>query len=265
MTTDNFIEPYNPKPVKLDHISHSQLDLWQGCPKQWEYIYVYNMQRGSSAALILGDCYHGTLEQNFKAKLTLGHDLDLDILLDYFSTRWNKAVFGAWDLDFGKSTRGEQKDLGIALVTKYMEEVAPSIIPAQVELTLNSVVNGVNFTLRCDLITDNNIVIDHKTSAKHYTQGQVDADSQASATAFALRRPIVFQNHVAVKTKTPDIQIMRTYRTSADINWWYRKASAIVAHMQSGYAPPNEDYMYCSPRNCKFYDICKKDLARSII
>ncbi len=258
------IEPVVPKIPKLDHISHSQLALWQGCPRQWQYVYVDKLPRGTSAALILGNCYHATLEEYFKMKLLLGQDPDIDILLDFFSTQWNKMFFSAWDIDFGKSSRGEQKDLGIALLSKYMEEIAPTIIPAQVELEMECVVHGVTFVLRCDLITTGNIVIDHKTSAKHYTQAQVDADSQASATAYALHRPIVFQNHVAVKTKIPDIQIMRTYRTHADINWWYRKASAMVVHMQSGYAPPNEDYMYCSPKLCKFFDICKKDLARSI-
>lgn len=261
--TSNLVEEYSPEPFSPDHVSHSQLDLWDKCPRQWEYVYIQGMRSPSSGSLILGSCYHETLEENFRKKMVLGHDLDFDICSDFFGTIWDKAVSEAWGVDWDRTPLGALKDMGIALIGKYLDEVAPAVIPQYVERWIETDLNDVRFVIRIDLIDMNNIVIDHKTSKDSYNQAEVDKDTQASAAAFALGKPIVFHNHVAVKTKVPKIQIAKTYRTHEDINWWYKKASAIVAHMKTGYAPPREDGWWCSENYCGFYDLCRKDLARS--
>lgn len=261
--TNDFVDEYIPEPVLLDHVSHSQLSLWDSCPKKWQYSYVERLRESSSGNLILGSCYHETLEENFKKKLILGHDLDFDICADFFDTIWNKSLGNAWETNWGNSSPDALKDIGITLIGKYLDDVAPAIIPQFVERWMEKVINGTKFVIRIDLIDMNNIVIDHKTAAKSYSQTDVDKNVQASASAFALGHPIVFHNHVAVKTKTPQIQIVKTYRTHADIDWWYKKASAILAHMKTGYAPPREDSWLCSEQYCGFYDLCRKDLARS--
>lgn len=251
---------------ELNHVSHSQLNLWNKCPRQWEYAYVRGLHRPSSAPLLIGSAYHETLEENFRKKMILGHDLDFDICYDFFSTVWDVNLRKAWLVNWGKTNAGAAKDVGLSLVATYLEDVAPLVVPKQVEQTLNSNVGGVNFVLRLDLIDSNNVIVDHKTasSLRFYSQDDVDKDMQASATAFALNKPIVFHFHVAVKSKVPYIHVAKTYRTQADIDWWYNKAVAIIEHMKSGYAPPREDGWWCSPDYCGFHDICRKDLARSI-
>ena len=263
--TSDLIDEYIPESFTPDHISHSQISLWNSCPKMWEYSYVQKLRRSSSGDLILGSCYHQTLEENFKKKLILGHDLDFDICADYFSTIWDKEASNAWEIKWGKKSPDGLKDMGIALLDRYLEEVAPTVIPQYVERWIETEINGTKFVIRIDLIDMNNVVIDHKTAAKAYTQEAVDKDMQASASAFSLGHPIVFRNHVAVKAKIPRIQIMKTYRTNADINWWHRKVSAILVHMKTGYAPPREDSWLCSDQYCGFYDLCRKDLTRSYV
>jgi len=250
--------------LDIDHVSHSQISLWDQCPKKWEYSYVHKLRRSSSAALIIGNAYHKTLEENFKKKMILGHDLDFDICYDFFSTVWDKAVGVSWDTEWGGTTPGAAKDMGLSLVSTYLDDVAPSVVPRQVEQWLESEVEGVKFVLRLDLLDANYIVIDHKTAKdlRFYKQSDVDKDMQASATAFSLHKSIVFHNHVAVKARTPYIHIAKTYRTQADIDWWYMKASAIIAHMQTGYAPPHEGGWWCDEDYCDFHDLCRKDLAR---
>lgn len=261
--TNNLIDEYAPEPISLGHISHSQLNIWDKCPKKWEYLYVQKLREPPSGNLIFGSCYHQTLEENFKKKLILGHDLDYDICADFFSTLWDKSTSNTWETDWGKNSPDTMKDMGLILIGKYLDEVAPAVIPQFVEQWIEKDFSDTKFVIRIDLIDMNNVVIDHKTSAKSYTQADVDKDMQASASAFALEHPIVFHNHVAVKTRVPQIQIVKTYRTHADINWWYRKALAILVHMKTGYAPPREDSWMCSEQYCGFYDLCRKDLARS--
>ena len=250
------------EPVEIDHISHSQLSRWDRCPKSWEYHYIHGLKEPSSGALLVGSCYHETLEENFKKKLLLGHDLDFDICYDVFCMSWDRYIAKAEEIIWGKSTPDRLKDVGLSLVGKYLDDVAPYVIPKQVEQWLESEVNGVKFVLRMDLMDVNNVVIDHKTSARAYSIENIDKDMQPTATAFCLNRPIVFQNHIAIKTATPRIQIVKTYRTRVDIDWWHAKASAIIEHMRTGYAPPREDGWWCSDVYCGFYDLCRKDLAR---
>jgi len=261
--TNDLIDEYIPEPFSPEHISHSQLNLWDSCPKQWEYAYIQKLRRPSSSNLVLGSCYHETLEENFKKKMILGHDLDFDICADFFSTIWDKEASNAWNVDWGNKSPGALKDMGIELISKYLDEVAPAIMPQFVERWMEKDLNGTKFVIRIDLIDMNNVVIDHKTAARAYSQADVDKDMQASASAFVLERPIVFHNHVAVKTKNPQIQIVETFRTPQDISYWYKKASAILAHMKTGYAPTREDSWMCSPTYCGFYDLCTAGLARS--
>jgi len=249
---------------ELDHISHSQVNLWKRCPRQWEAKYILGVREKPNENLIIGSCYHSALEENFRFKLETNEDLDMDIIYDVFSTAWANYKERNDGIRWVKLDEGKAKDLCYSLVECYMDSIAPLIYPLEIEQRYDSSVAGVNFVLILDLIDQNGAVIDHKTSARAYLESDVHKDPQASATAFVLGRPIVFYNHVAVKSKTPYIQKVKTIRSEADINWWVNQTTAIVEHMKSGYAPPNDGGWWCSPAYCPIYEDCTRDLARSI-
>lgn len=263
MTTpmDSFeLEDYEPQEYEPDHVSHSQLSLWEDCPRKWEFSYVKKLPRSSSDALIIGNVYHHVLEENFKAKMKLGFDLDSDIWIDILLTYWEEQVKSQEQIRWNKYSEEQALSVCTELATRYMEDFAPSITPVEVEKWLSGYIGNTKFVLRMDLLTDAGIIIDHKTAARAYKQDDVDKDNQATATAFALNKNIVFYNHIAVKTRTPYIQAMRTIRTRTDIEWWYRKAEANIAHMKTGYAPPREHGWLCTPLYCDYYDECRKGL-----
>jgi len=156
----------------------------------------------------------------------------------------------------------EVKDEGYSLVRAYMTKVAPLVQPVEVEEWRVSEIAGVPFVNRIDLINDAGVVLDHKTSNKSYSQADVDRDMQASAAAFSLGRPILFENHVAIKTATPKIQIVRTVRTREDIEWWLDASCAIILQMKSGIAPPRPNGWWCSPQYCGYYSMCRGNLLR---
>ena len=248
----------------LDHVSHSQINMWQRCPKQWEYRYVGGLKVPPSGALVLGGCYHKALEGNFRQKVTSREDLPVDSCLDMFSDSWNERLSSEELIIWEDRYPEEYKDQGIGLVKEYRETVSPAVQPTKVEEVYVSEINDVRFVCVVDLEDEAKIVIDHKTSARAYKQDDVDKDLQASAEAFALGRAIVFQNHIAIKSRVPRIQIIRSYRLDTDIKWWYEMATGIVLQMKSGIAPPNPNGWHCSERFCGYYDMCRKDLARSM-
>lgn len=248
----------------LDHVSHSQISMWLRCPRQWSYRYVDGLKMPPSGALIEGSCYHKSLEANFRQKITSFSDLPVDECLDIFSDEWVQRLSAEEFIDWENKSAGRCKDEGISLVTEYMASTSFAVQPITVEESIVSEVAGVPFVCILDLVDKRKIVIDHKTSAKAYSQTDVDKDLQASAQAFALGRPIVFHNHVAVKSRSPYIQIIKSYRTHADIDWWLEAAAQVIVQMKTGVAPPRPVGWQCSPRFCGFWDICRKGLARSV-
>lgn len=245
----------------LDHVSHSQFNMWDRCPRQWEFRYVMGLKIPPSGALIIGRSYHKALEVNFKQKVNSYVDLPVDDCLDAYSGEWENSIKEEERIEW-EGRPGVLKDQGIELVTEYMSTTAFVVQPIRVEEYIVSEVAGVKFVLVLDTQDINKIVIDHKTSNRAYTQDSIDTDPQASATAFALNRPIVYYNHVAIKTLRPRIQAIRTLRTRAHIDWWLEKAVQIVSQMRSGIAPPREGGWWCSEKYCGFWQLCRGELAK---
>jgi len=221
----------------------------------------------SSGALIEGSCYHDTLEFNFKQKITTKTDYSVDDWEGIFSTFWDKRL-SEEEVDWEGNNPDNIKREGIGLVREYAATVAPSIQPLKVEETYYSDVIGVTFICRIDLETDTGLIVDHKTSARKYSQIDVDYDIQASAEAFVLNRPIIFENHVAVKTARPLIQILGTTRTIDDIEWWLGMASRVVIQMKTGVAPPKctdafgKAGWWCSAKFCDNFEDCRGKLRK---
>jgi len=247
----------------LDHVSHSQTDMWQKCPRQWEYRYVHGLKIPPSGALIEGRCYHETLEHNFKQKISTQVDLPVDDCLDIFSTVWDAVIMEEEVIKWEGRGPGFLKGEGIGLVKAYTTDVAPSIQPLRVEQTYVSDIGGVKFICIIDLEEASLAVIDHKTSAKRYTQDDVDKSLQASAAALVLDKGIVFYNHVAVKTRVPIIQIVKSYRTRADIEWYADMVTQVIMQMKTGIAPPRPTGWWCSERFCGYHEMCRGECARS--
>lgn len=248
--------------MDINHVSHSQINMWQRCPKQWEFRYVRGLKEPPSAALFEGSCYHRTLEFYFNQKMKTGRDLPLDDCLDLFATVWDDKLQLDENIDWGGKKPSVIKDEGVGLVGAYRSEVSYKVVPVMVEHYFTTQVAGVEFVLIMDLLDENDVAIDHKTSSRIYTQDKVDRDLQASATAFALGRPIEFHNHVAVKGKFPHIQIIKTYRALEDIDWWKLMTAKIILQMKSGIAPPRPTDWWCAPRWCGYYDRCRGNLMR---
>lgn len=253
----------------LDHVSHSQINMWLRCPRQWQYRYVDGLKIPPSGALIVGSAYHSALEGNFQQKITTQTDLPLADCLDLFSDAWEDRLLEEELVIWEKLGPGECKDQGADLVKEYIVSTSPSVQPIQVERTYTSDVAGVKFVCRVDLEDVHRAVIDHKTAARPYSQDDVDGDIQASAEAYALGRPIVFYNHIALKLRAPRIQVVKSYRRRVDIDWWLDMATGVVRQMESGVAPPRsidafgKKGFWCSERFCGYYERCRGELTRS--
>jgi len=248
--------------IELDHVSHSQLQLWDRCARHWEYRYVKQIPSRPSGELVLGGAYHHALDVNFSQKVDSSEDLPIEDCLDAFSDEWGIRIRDEEQINWGEKNPNDQMTKGLELVEEYMSSTAPEVQPLFSERTFHSEIAGVNFIYIMDLQDENKIVIDHKTAGRAFQQRDVDKDLQASAGAFVLGRSIVYHNHIAVKTVVPYIQIKKTIRVAADIEWWVNKVTLNIEQMMSGIAPPSIDSWLCNPLYCPYWDLCRGELTR---
>lgn len=249
--------------VELDHISHSQLQLWDRCSRQWEYRYVKKYPSYPSSDLILGGAYHKALDVNYSQKITSFEDLPVEDCLDAFADEWKARIRSSERVIWGKKDANTQIGIGLGLVEEYMASRAYQIQPMYSERTFHTEVAGVDFTYVMDLQDENKIVIDHKTAGRAYQQRDINKDLQASAGAFVLDSQIVYHNHVAVKSRIPYIQVIKTIRLREDIDWWVAKVTLNIEQMRSGIAPPSIESWLCNPLYCPYWDDCRGELTRS--
>jgi len=252
----------------VDHISPSQVGMWRRCPKQWMFRYVDKIFSPPGVALLLGSAYHTALETNFLQKIQSGQDLPLKDTLDAFSDGWDTYRLGRakneegdyveFDrVEWGDDDSGKVKDTGLHMVKTYMEEIAPSVRPVTVEQQLNVQVGNLMVEQRADLLTDEYVLVDHKTAARKMVQSDADRELQPISYMLGMRRVVPFQFHVAVKIKKPYVDVVNVRKTTDDMSWYIRILLETRRAMESGIFPPNDSGWWCSEKYCGYWKMCK--------
>ncbi len=249
-----------------DHVSHSQLEMFMRCQKQWEYRYIEKIIIPPGSALILGISYHKALEVNFLYKMKQMIDMPVEDCLECYhqtidesESEWRGNGYPVVWENPGRETAIRQ---GHNLVLEYRTTVATQLMPKGVEETYQLKLGDTNFVGRIDLRLGDNQIVDHKTSKKPYNQADADKLQQASAHAFALGQELDYEFHVAIKGSRPRIQIVKTHRSNDEIIWWLSMAKATIAQMKTGVYITNPNGWWCSPAWCGYHSLCKPWMSR---
>ena len=97
------------------HLSFTQISMFLRCPRQYEYRYVQGIKSPPSGALILGRCWHETLDKNYRQKIESDRDLPLGEMQDLFAADFDQVMANEdvrlqpWEKP------GPLKDLGVAV------------------------------------------------------------------------------------------------------------------------------------------------------
>jgi len=148
--------------VPGDVLSPSQVSSIMDCAYRWHAKKVLKLPESPTPNQILGRAVHAALAANFEQKCETKADLPVIGVLAVYREAWDvlsaeTEFHDAEDPDaFGKTGEG--------LVSKYMEEAAPGIDPAAVEMRVEGVIAGVKVTGYIDLLDVNGCVIDIKTA-----------------------------------------------------------------------------------------------------
>jgi len=243
-----------------EHISVTQLKMYLRCPLQYFFRYGCDLKIPPTGDMTLGRTIHQTLGDNYRQKLESRRDLPISDVTDIFSDYWEREI---QETVFRPDEKpGELKDQGVELLTAYHENIAPAVQPVEVEreFLIDTGVTELPLKGYIDLIDEQGIIIDHKTSKRSYPPNSAEKDLQLTAYALAYRT-LYGENEsgvrldVMVRNKQPKIQQLSGQRTIEDIKRFLRIARQVERGIKNEVYYPNEGYM-CNI--CGYYDMCGK-------
>jgi hypothetical protein len=152
------------KPQVAPVLSPSQVRTFLDCQARWWFKYGLQLPEPKNSSLALGLAIHRALEVNFREKLETHEDLDTAGVVMLFRDAWMEHVGQAEFMP--DESQHDLRRLGERLVAKYMDEVAPAIEPAAVEMDVQGQIAGIAVRGRVDLLDVEGRLIDIKTAAR---------------------------------------------------------------------------------------------------
>lgn len=192
--------------LPVAHLSASQLNMLQRCPRQYQCRYVLGLKEAPGAAKVLGSAFHGAQEHNWRQKIETHEDVPVAEVVEFFHDKaWPDAVEGAggeaeikWD-----GAPEETRATGAAMTAVYREAVAPRVQPTAVERELRLDIGLPVPLLGYIDVETAGPTIDTKTSRAKRTTPK--ADWRLQGRVYRLLRPAPVDWHVITKAKVPTV------------------------------------------------------------
>lgn len=247
--------------MRITTLSPSMVNSYLKCPRSFFYNYVEKLPWLPNHYLAFGAAFHETLRENYYQKIRTAQDLPIGLLMDFFAEDLEFR-----DVDWNGQTLSETKDQGVQTVRAYQQKVAPRVQPAHVEHQFSMDVVGRDWKItgKIDLIDDNDLVIENKTTGKRVYTPKKDHEFQAKVYTAAFRK----------ESGIPDLQARLDYAirgsdlvqsiplsfdgdlsknvlsTFDDVAYWIGREAW----------PPNRHGNYlCSRKYCSHWNQCEID------
>jgi len=260
----------------MNFLSFSQVNMYSRCGLQYYFRYIEGRKVPPASALILGSAVHKGQETEYRHKMEKGEDLALDSVSDIVADEIERAfsedvLLNEEEQSRGKDlVKGEVKDTGVSMIATYYNEVAVRTTPVAVEEKFEFGVGvGVPVIGYIDLITDDGVVVDTKTTSKAPTKDQAEKSQQLTIYALGYQTLYGFLPEslrldfvVAPGKKTPSRVIaLETTRSEEQIARFARRVARVVDGIRKGvFIPPDQGSWACSYCGYRDTGICKEYL-----
>jgi CRISPR/Cas system-associated exonuclease Cas4 (RecB family) len=201
---------------------------------------------------------HEALAENFKQKIQTRRDLPVEgvriAFRDSFERQLDEVALDADD------DIADAKNCGETMVRVYMDQAAPAIDPAAVELPVSGEIGGVPVSGFVDLMDTAGNIIDLKTSSKK--PSGVSAAHRLQITTYSMLAPKASGKarvDTLTKTKTVNLHSNTVEISPEDRRHTARLYSITLEQMRSGLVKPNRGSFFCSRRACSYADQCQAD------
>ena len=245
-------------PELAEILSPTQVRSFMDCQARWWFKYGLHQPDSATGSMAFGRAAHAALTQNFAQKLETYEDLPIAGALALFREAWAlECEHTEFRDDEDPAQFGRE---GEALVAKYMDEVAPTVEPAAVELRVEGEIAGVRVRGWIDVLDVDGRIIDLKT-AKVSPSGTEPMTRFQIATYRHLTHGAAGKARVdtLVRTKTPKIVLQSFDVTERDLQAIHALYPLAREAMRFHHLMPNRLSMLCSRRNCSYWRGCESE------
>ena len=239
-------------------LSPSQVRCFMDCQMRWWFKYALKYADPPTGKMALGKAVHSALTQNFAQKVETQEDLPVSGVVALFRDAWARERDETEFRD--DEDPGELGTCGEALVSKYMDEAAPRIEPAAVEMRVEGKIGGIRVQGWIDLLDADGRIIDLKTAARKPSGIESDYKFQiATYTQLTPGASGEARLDTLVKTKTPALVTQNFRVTEQDVLATTRLYPLARQSMKSEHMMPNRLSLTCSRRNCSYWRHCERE------
>jgi hypothetical protein len=249
----------------VEHLSYSSISTYLTCARSWRFRYVDKIKTPKSPELAFGSAFHGTIERFIAGE----HKADI---LSLWGEEWNTQMKNEPpEFELGESPEaffnqgvGMFTDNGIRqglLSIKAGQDASGNRIERKVELEVPGV--DVPVIGYVDVITDDGVPGDFKTSARAWTTSKAQLEVQPLVYLAALNMAGVetprfaFRHYVFVKTQKPQFQVLEHTHAAHELSWMFDMIADVWAGICEGVFPPNHTSWKCSPTVCEYWSVCR--------
>lgn len=252
--------------MELEYIRSSQLGTYLECSAKFMFANILQIETPSKPALVFGSAIHETLKQNFRQKIETRVDLPIEASLDIFSDSLDKLILYVEKTDLvNLDTEKSMKDAGVELLQKYFREFAYRIFPKKVETKIEVKFSGFPYGLSGtpDLLDEDNVLIDHKTSAKVPKEISQNYRLQLGG-AYAVLMEAKLEEKIRyarldylIRKGMTQTRIM-PITVETDTKYFMELFEQISKGIENGIFYANRTHYLCSKKYCKYWQACEK-------
>jgi len=244
-------------------LSPTKVRAFLDCSARYWFRYGLRLPEPKTSSLALGIAVHGALEVNFREKLETGEDLAAAGVVAVFRDTWLDQVEQTAFRD--EEVPEEIRAKGEELVLKYLDEAAPSIVPAAVELSVHGTIAGVPVCGRVDLIDVEGRIVDVKTAARRPSSVPASYAFQI-ATYRQITPGASGEARLDSLVKTKSVQLVRQDYTICEEDLKATRAlyPLVQEGIRNGLYIPNRQSFLCNRRNCAFWRQCQDEFGGTV-
>jgi hypothetical protein len=209
--------------------------------------------------MVRGRIVHRMAEEYFRSTLA-GTRPDVDDMQDCYESIWEESTADAV-FEAGDDIDGLKQQAAV-LSRKYLDEVAPEIEPAAMELPVSGTIGGVRVHGVVDLLDTSGRIIDLKAPKR--SPAGLDAAYAFQVATYAQLTPGAsgeVRVDYVVPNKSPKLVTIGYTVSAADRRLTETLYPRIQQSIRDGQFLPNRNSTLCSRRTCAFWAECEDEFG----
>lgn len=254
-----------------DHFSHSQINMFKRCPRQYRYRYIEGKKYPPKWSLVAGKTGHRVLEFNNIIKKDTGEDVSRNDIVEFYSFAYDEEIGKYEKINMEGLKKKEAKKVMLSPIEQYFKESSyKGWIPSEVEKEYNitfthsgkkdSILGYIDVEYQ-----DKNIIQDYK-----FTRRSPNINTLYNSTQLDMYALMYFTEHnklpmtefeYLIATKTPKVKNFPIAKVRKQLDRFYDDLSEVIKainiSIQTDNWIRNSSGYYCSPTGCGYWDICR--------